>query len=77
MSPYLRQHVLLLDLWLCLPGAVVRAQGLYNSREEGKWVAQEAARIHKDKGIRYVYDELLCTSWTFASHLSRQRCGAS
>lgn len=32
----------------------MRAQGLWNSREEGKWVAVEVARMHKEQGIRSV-----------------------
>ncbi|CAM9265174.1 unnamed protein product, partial [Scytosiphon promiscuus] len=35
------------------PGAVVRAQGLWNSREEGKWVAMEACKMNREQGISY------------------------
>ncbi|CAM9118917.1 unnamed protein product [Ectocarpus fasciculatus] len=35
------------------PGAVVRAQGLWNSREEGKWVALEASKMNREQGISY------------------------
>ncbi|CAM9374781.1 unnamed protein product [Ectocarpus sp. 4 AP-2014] len=35
------------------PGAVVRAQGLWNSREEGKWVALEARKMNREQGISY------------------------
>lgn len=35
-------------------GAVVRAQGLWNSREEGKWVALQVSKIHREQGIRLV-----------------------
>eukprot|EP00752_Nemacystus_decipiens_P009008 g8041.t1 len=35
------------------PGAVVRAQGLWNSREEGKWVSMEACKINREQGISY------------------------
>ncbi|CAM9589294.1 unnamed protein product, partial [Hapterophycus canaliculatus] len=34
-------------------GAVVRAQGLWNSREEGKWVAMEACKMNREQGISY------------------------
>lgn len=41
---------------LCFPlresGAIVRAQGLWNSREEGKWVAVEACKMNREQGIR-------------------------
>lgn len=33
-------------------GAVVRAQGLWNSREEGKWVSMEACKMNREQGIR-------------------------
>lgn len=34
----------------------MRAQGLWNSREEGKWVAVEVTKMHREQGIR-------CVSW--------------
>lgn len=33
-------------------GVVVRAQGLWNSREEGKWVSMEACKMNREQGIR-------------------------
>lgn len=39
--------------FVCL-GAVVQAQGLWNCREEGKWVAVEARKMHREQGIRSV-----------------------
>lgn len=30
----------------------MRAQGLWNSREEGKWVSMEACKINREQGVR-------------------------
>ena len=30
----------------------MRAQGLWNSREEGKWVSMEACKMNREQGIR-------------------------
>lgn len=44
--------LLALPLSLRASGAVVRAQGLWNSREEGKWVSMEACKMNREEGIR-------------------------
>lgn len=47
----------------------MRAQGLWNSREEGKWVALEASKMNREQGIRLVVVSAAFYARTAANYL--------